>query len=102
MFRRAGLGNEQKITSHGEGGISGEIAQLAGRQTLVEGRAGPEGCEAISFDAAHLRGLIIGSADSEILMRAFRRSSRSGACVVLSGRNPRSGFRRYACVPSLI
>ena len=56
VFRRAGLGNEQKITGHDEGSISGGIAQLAGRPTLVEGRAGPGGCEAISFAAAICAG----------------------------------------------
>jgi thioredoxin reductase (NADPH) len=39
---------------------------------LASGRAGPQGCTALPFDAAHVRALMIGSADvGEILMRAF-------------------------------
>ncbi|MGB0135331.1 FAD-dependent oxidoreductase [Dokdonella sp.] len=91
VFRRTGLGNEELITSHPEGGISGEIAQLAGRPTLAEGRAGPQGCEAVSLDAVHLRALIIGSAEiGETLMRAFilRRTAlirEGGAGLIILG-----------------
>jgi thioredoxin reductase (NADPH) len=70
--RRDGSGKEGVITTHGPGHISGELTQLAGRAALVEARAGEDGCEAVSFDAAHLRALIIGSAEvGEIIMRAF-------------------------------
>jgi thioredoxin reductase (NADPH) len=92
VFRRTGIGHEELITRHGEGGISGETAQLAGRPTLAEGRAGPDGCEAVAFDAAHLRALIIGSADiGEIIMRAFilRRTAlirEGGAGLIILGR----------------
>ena len=42
------------------------------RSAATEGRAGPDGCDVLVFDAAHLRALIIGSAEvGEILMRAY-------------------------------
>jgi thioredoxin reductase (NADPH) len=72
VVRRDGLKHEAAITTHGVGQFSGEVSQLAGRGTLVAGRAGPEGCAALPFDASHLRALVIGSADvGEIVMRAF-------------------------------
>jgi thioredoxin reductase (NADPH) len=70
--RRDGLGHETAIVTHGPGQITGEVTQLAGRASLAAGRAGPEGCTAVPFDAAHLRALVIGSADiGETIMRAF-------------------------------
>jgi thioredoxin reductase (NADPH) len=72
VVRRDGLNHEAAITSHGPGQFSGEVSQLAGAGTLASGRAGPEGCTALPFDAAHVRALMVGSADiGEILMRAF-------------------------------
>jgi len=72
VVRRDGLGHESRIVSHHPGQISGEINQLGGRATLAEGRAGKKGCTALPFDAAHLRALLIGSADlGELIMRAF-------------------------------
>jgi len=72
VYRRDGTGNEDFITVHTPGSISGEVSQLAGRATMVGMRARAEGCEAISFCPAHLRALIIGSAEiGEIIMRAF-------------------------------
>jgi thioredoxin reductase (NADPH) len=57
---------------HGPSHISGEVSQLAGRAALATGRAGPEGCKALPFDAAHLRALVVGSAElGEVIMRAF-------------------------------
>jgi len=48
------------------------LSQLSGRETLAQGMASAEGCTALPFDAAHVRALIIGSAEiGEILMRAF-------------------------------
>jgi thioredoxin reductase (NADPH) len=90
VFRHEGLSGEAPITSHGVGQLTGEVNQLSGRPTLVGGRAGRHGCTAISFDAAHLRALVIGSADvGEIIMRAFilRRVSLldEGAGSVLIG-----------------
>lgn len=63
VTRRDGLNREVPITTHHVGQISGEVSQLAGRESLACGRAGEEGCTAIPFDAAHVRALMIGSAD---------------------------------------
>ncbi|WP_332304762.1 FAD-dependent oxidoreductase [Rhizobium sp. GR12] len=72
VFRHEGLSHEAPITTHGVGQLSGEVNQLSGRPTLAGARAGADGCTAIPFDAAHLRALVIGSADvGEIVMRAF-------------------------------
>ena len=72
VVRRDGLGREAAIVSHGPGQFSGEVSQLAGRESLAAGRAGADGCTALPFDAAHVRALIIGSAElGEIMMRAF-------------------------------
>ncbi|TPG21807.1 thioredoxin reductase [Sphingomonas koreensis] len=72
VIRRDGLSHEAAITTHGPGQLTGEVAQLAGRPSLAGGRAGTEGCTALPFDAAHLRALMIGSADvGEIIMRAL-------------------------------
>nr|WP_294508734.1 FAD-dependent oxidoreductase [uncultured Rhodopila sp.] len=72
VVRRDGLGQETPIVVHGPGQFTGEVSQLGGRASLAAGRAGPEGCTAIPFDAAHLRALVIGSADiGETIMRAF-------------------------------
>ncbi|MBK5199323.1 MAG: FAD-dependent oxidoreductase [Methyloceanibacter sp.] len=72
VVRRDSLDREVAITAHHAGQFSGEVNQLAGRAYLATGRAGPEGCTALPFDAAHVRALIIGSAEvGEIMMRAF-------------------------------
>jgi thioredoxin reductase (NADPH) len=72
VIRRDGLNREVAITTHHIGQISGEVSQLAGRESLASGRAGEEGCTALPFDAAHVRALMVGSADiGEIIMRAF-------------------------------
>jgi thioredoxin reductase (NADPH) len=72
VMRRDGLDHEAAVTTHGVGQITGEIAQLAGRPSLAGGRAGPQGCTVLPFDAAHLRALVVGSADvGETIMRAF-------------------------------
>lgn len=72
VVRRDGLGRENPITVHGSGQFTGEVSQLAGRGSLAAGKAGPEGCLAVPLDAAHLRALIIGSAElGEIVMRAL-------------------------------
>ncbi len=69
---REALGEAVAITTHGAGQLSGELSQLAGRAALANGRAGPRGCSALPFDAAHLRALMVGSAElGEIVMRAF-------------------------------
>jgi thioredoxin reductase (NADPH) len=72
VARRDGLHREAPIISHGVGQFSGEISQLAGRDTLAAACAGKEGCTALPFDAGHVRALMIGSAElGEIVMRAF-------------------------------
>ncbi len=72
VMRRDGLDREAAITTHHAGQFSGEVSQLAGRQSLASGRAGAEGCTALPFDAAHVRALMVGSAEvGEIMMRAF-------------------------------
>ena len=64
IMRRDGLNAEAEITRMGAGQFTGEISQLAGRGTLARGRAGAEGCTALPFDAAHIRALMIGSAEA--------------------------------------
>jgi thioredoxin reductase (NADPH) len=72
ISRRDGLGHETAITEECPGQFSGEISQLGGRASLAMGRAGPAGCTALPYDGAHLRALVIGSAElGEIVMRAF-------------------------------
>jgi thioredoxin reductase (NADPH) len=72
IVRRDGLDREVLITSEEAGQFTGELSQLAGQGALAAGRAGPQGCTALAFDAAHLRALVIGSAEiGEIVMRAF-------------------------------
>ena len=72
VVRRDGLKREAAITTHTVGQFSGEVSQLAGQESLASGRAGAEGCTAVPFDAAHIRALMIGSAEiGEIMMRAF-------------------------------
>jgi thioredoxin reductase (NADPH) len=67
-----GRGRELPIAVEGAGQFSGEVSQLAGRPSMATGRAGPAGAIAVPFDAAHLRALVIGSAElGEIVMRAF-------------------------------
>jgi thioredoxin reductase (NADPH) len=72
VVRRDGLDREAAITTHHARQFSGELSQLGGRASLASGRAGAEGCTAIPFDAAHVRALMIGSAEiGETMMRAF-------------------------------
>ena len=72
ITRRDGLNRAVSVTSEHAGQFSGELSQLSGRGSLAEGQAGSAGCTALPFDAAHLRSLMIGSAElGEIVMRAF-------------------------------
>src|SRR5258707_13434711 len=72
VVRRDGLGHESTITTLGAGQFTGEVGLLGGRAAIAAGRAGPQGCAALPFDAAHVRALVIGSADlGELVMRAF-------------------------------
>ena len=92
VLSRDGAGTIGTVNRHGAGHISGEITQLADRPSLVEVRAGPEGCTVLAYDAPHLRALINGAAElGEIIMRALilRRvallSRGDGAGSVIAG-----------------
>ncbi len=91
VMRRDGLSGEAPITIHRAGQFSGEVNQLAGRPSIAAGHAGAEGCIALPFDPAHLRALMVGSADvGEIVMRALilRRVSlieEGGAGTIIVG-----------------
>ncbi|HZL41294.1 MAG TPA: FAD-dependent oxidoreductase [Pseudolabrys sp.] len=72
VMRRDGLHRQTSVVLLTQGQFSGEVSQLAGRGTLAMARAGAEGCTALPFDAAHIRALVIGSAElGETVMRAF-------------------------------
>lgn len=72
VVRRDGLHRESSVISLSAGQFSGEVSQLSGHGTIAAGRAGPKGCTALPFDAAHIRALMVGSADlGEVMMRAF-------------------------------
>ena len=91
IVRRDGLGHSSVITTHGPNEFTGELSQLAGGPSMIEARAGPEGCMVVPFNAAQLRALIVGNAEvGEILMRAFilRRVHliESGSGTVVVGR----------------
>ena len=90
VVRRDALGHENDITTHGPGELTGDISQLAGALTLTQGRAGVNGAEAVPFDSAQLRSLVIATAEiGEAIMRAFilRRAFliETGAGLVLLG-----------------
>jgi len=96
VVRRDGLGREAPIVTETAGQFSGEVNQLRGQPTLAAAHAGPDGCLAMPFDAAHLRALLIGSAElGEIVMRALilRRvgllqSDRVGPILIGRGADP--------------
>ena len=72
VMRRDGLHRQTSVVLLTEGQFSGEVSQLAGRGTLAAAQAGPDGCTALPFDPAHIRALVVGSAElGEIVMRAF-------------------------------
>ncbi len=72
IVRRDGLHRFASVVSHGPGQFSGEVSQLSGRGSIPSGRAGPDGLTALPFDAAHIRALMVGSAElGEIVMRAY-------------------------------
>jgi thioredoxin reductase (NADPH) len=72
IVRRDGLHRESSVISLSAGQFSGEVSQLSGYGTIASGRAGPDGCTALPFDAPHIRALMVGSAElGEIMMRAF-------------------------------
>jgi len=72
VARRDALGGLTPINARGPGELTGEIGQLSGGLSLGEGHAGEEGAEAVPFDAAQLRSLVVGTAEiGETVMRAF-------------------------------
>jgi hypothetical protein len=61
-------GRPRLLVTHGPGSIMGELAQLSGRPSLVNGHAvGP--VETISIPPARLRALLIGEAEIGQLLR---------------------------------
>jgi thioredoxin reductase (NADPH) len=72
IVRRDGLHRQSSVISLGPGQFSGEVSQLSGHGTIAAGVAGDKGCTALPYDAAHIRALMVGSAElGEIMMRAF-------------------------------
>jgi thioredoxin reductase (NADPH) len=72
IIRRDGLHRQTSVVSLAAGQFSGEVSQLAGHGTLAAAEAGSQGCTALPFDAAHIRALVVGTAEiGEIVMRAF-------------------------------
>ena len=91
VARKDAFGNREVITLHRAGMMAGEVSQLASGPSFVEGVASHDGCEAMRFDAVHLRSLVVGHAEvGEILMRAFilRRVAliQAGAGTVIIGK----------------
>jgi thioredoxin reductase (NADPH) len=72
ITRHDGLGRQEAIAVETPGQFTGEVNQLAGRGSLTAARGGPDGAVAVPFDAAHLRALLIGTAElGETIMRAL-------------------------------
>lgn len=72
ITRRDGSEHEVALTTHGPRQFTGEISQLSGVPSLAAGDAGVHGALAVPFDAAHLRGLMVGSGEvGEVIMRAL-------------------------------
>ena len=72
VTRRDGPEHEVGLVTHGAAQFTGEISQLSGAPSLAAGHAGADGARALPFDAAHLRALMVGSADvGEVVMRAL-------------------------------
>ncbi|MDQ8727541.1 FAD-dependent oxidoreductase [Bradyrhizobium sp. LHD-71] len=72
ISRRDGLDRDAALVTFGAGQFTGEVNQLAGRPAITRARAGEQGAIARPFDAAHLRALMIGSAEiGETIMRAL-------------------------------
>ena len=72
MTQRDGLGHVNPVVDHGPGQFLGEVGQLSGRASLVDGRA--DGCEveALVIPPDRLRALMVAEADlGERIMRAL-------------------------------
>ena len=71
ITERDELGHRQHIVTHGAGGFMGELAQLTGRPSLVDGHALTQ-VEAVVIPPERLRALLIAEADlGERIMRAL-------------------------------
>jgi thioredoxin reductase (NADPH) len=71
VARQDRSGALQPIVTHGPGSFMGELAQLAGRPSLVDGRA-VEAVEALVIPPERLRALLVAEADlGERVMRAL-------------------------------
>jgi thioredoxin reductase (NADPH) len=71
VTRQVQSGASEPIVTHGPGSFMGELAQLAGRPSLVEGRA-VGATEALIIPPERLRALLIAEADlGERIMRAL-------------------------------
>src|SRR5882672_537381 len=65
------LGRDQEIVTHGPGSFMGELAQLSGRPSLVDGRA-IRPVEALVIPSPRLRDVLVGEAElGERIMRAL-------------------------------
>ena len=72
VTRRTGIDREAALVTLMPGQFTGEVNQLAGHPAITCARAGKQGATAKPFDAAHLRALMIGSAEiGETVMRAL-------------------------------
>jgi thioredoxin reductase (NADPH) len=71
LFRDDGAGQRKLFNTHGPGAIMGELAQLAGRPTLVDGYA-QEPVTVLTIPPDRLRALLIAEAElGERIMRAL-------------------------------
>ncbi len=71
VTRQLQSGTFEPIVTHGPGAFMGELAQLAGRPSLVDGRA-IEAVEALLIAPERLRALLVAEADlGERIMRAL-------------------------------
>ncbi|MRW82811.1 cyclic nucleotide-binding domain-containing protein [Pseudoduganella sp. FT26W] len=71
ISRYDGLGNSSVITEHGVGEFAGEISQLAGAPSLVNGHA-VDDVEVLALTTESLRALLIAEAElGERIVRAF-------------------------------
>jgi thioredoxin reductase (NADPH) len=71
IARQDQSGALEPIITHGPGAFMGELAQLAGRPSLVDGRA-VEAVEALVIPPERLRALLVAEADlGEVIMRAL-------------------------------
>jgi len=71
ITQRDGLGHVVPVTTHARGNFTGEIAQLSGRHSLVDGHA-VDDVEVVLIPPDQLRALIIAEADlGERIVRAL-------------------------------